>query len=230
VPYSVPTQGATWSAPTGTNATYQISNYLSNWSSTNAVGGSFNTSSALTIATGGASCAGVQTPGGDGTWYAGAIIAAQSSLKAQSTANPTSKNIMIILSDGDASASSSKITGSSGKSGSTYGAATDQCLQGINAAKFAQSQGTTVYTIAYGSPSSGCSTDSPSISPCAAMQQMSSGYVSASNSPDFYSDSSASQSTGQCTSPSNPSLSLNGIFGAISAQLTKARLVPNNIT
>jgi hypothetical protein len=79
LPYAVPTQGATWSAPTGTAATYQVSNYLSNWSSSNAVGGSLNTSSALTIATGGASCNGVQTPGGDGTYYAAAIIAAQSS-------------------------------------------------------------------------------------------------------------------------------------------------------
>jgi hypothetical protein len=185
VPYSVPAQGATWSAPTGSAATYQISNYLSDWSSNNAVGGSFNTSSALTIATGGASCNGVQTPGGDGTYYAAAIIAAQSSLMAQTALNPLSRNVMIILSDGDASASSNKITGSGGKSGSTYGAATDQCLQAINAAKFVQGQGTTVYTIAYGAASSGCSTDAPSISPCSALRQMSSAYVSSGNAPDF---------------------------------------------
>jgi Putative Flp pilus-assembly TadE/G-like len=229
-PYFAPTQGGTWSAPTGTNPTYQISDYVSNWSSNNAVGGSLNTSSALTIATGGSTCNGVQTPGGDGTYYAAAIIAAQSSLMAEKAANPTSRNVMIILSDGDASASASKITGSSGKSGSTYGAATNQCQQAINASTFAQGQGTTVYTIAYGAPSSGCSTDSPSISPCATLQKMSSGYLSSSNAPNFYSDATASQNKGQCTSPSNPNLTLNGIFGSITAQLTKARLLPNNIS
>ena len=197
----------------------------------NAPGGSFNTSSALAVATGAASCSGVQTPGGDGTYYAGAIYAAQSSLVAAQLAAATSRNVMIVLSDGDASATSAKITGSSGKSGSTYGAATDQCLQAINAAKYAQGQGTTVYTIAYGAASSGCSTDSPSISPCSALKQMSSGYsVSSGASPDFFSDSTASQNTGQCTSPTNPNLNLNQIFGTIAAQLTKARLIPNNIT
>ncbi len=227
LPYSVPTPGATWSAPTGTAATYQLSPYLSNWSSNNAPGASFNTSSALTVATGGSTCSGVQTPGGDGTYYAGAIYAAQSSLVAAQLAAPTSRNVMIILSDGDASATSAKITGSSGKSGSTYGAATNQCQQGINAAQYAQGQGTTVYAIAYGAQGSGCSTDSPSISPCTTLKKMSSGYsVSTGAAPDFYSDSA-----GTCLAPTNPSLtSLNAIFGSIAANLTKARLVPNNIT
>lgn len=227
LPYTAPTAGATWSAPTGTAATYQLSNYLSDWSSNNAPGGSFDTSSALTVATGGSSCSGVQTPGGDGTYYAGAIYAAQSSLVAAQLAAPTSRNVMIILSDGDASATSAKITGSSGKSGSTYGAATDQCQQAVNASQFAQGQGTTVYTIAYGAQSSGCSTDSPSISPCNALKQMSSGYsVSSGAAPSFYSDS-----PGTCTAPTNPTLTtLNGIFGSIASNLTKARLIPNNVT
>jgi len=233
LPYSVPTIGAIWSAPTGTAATYQISGYLSNWSSNNQVGGSLSTTSALTIATGGGGCTGMQTPGGDGTYYAGAIYAAQSSLVAAQAAAPTSRNVLIVLSDGDASATSAKITGSSGKSGTTYGAATDQCNQAINASTYAQGQGTTVYTIAYGAASSGCSTDTGSyaISPCKTLMKMSSGYnASTGAAPDFYSDSSASQNTGQCAAPTNPSLSLNGIFGAITAQLTKARLIPNNVT
>ncbi len=227
LPYAVPTPGATWSAPTGTNPTYQVSPFLSNWSSNNAPGGSFNTSSALSVATGAASCSGVQTPGGDGTYFAGAIYAAQSSLVAAQLAAPTSRNVMIVLSDGDASATSAKITGSSGKSGSTYGAATDQCQQAINASTYAQGQGTTVYTIAYGAASSGCSTDSPSISPCNTLKKMSSGYnTSTGTAPDFYSDSA-----GTCLAPTNPSMtSLNAIFGSIAANLTKARLIPNNIT
>jgi hypothetical protein len=62
------------------------------------------------------------------------------------------------------------------------------------------------------------------------MMQMSSGYVSSSDAPDFYSDATASQNKGQCTSSSNPNLTLKGIFGNISAQLTKPRLIPNNVT
>lgn len=235
LPYAVPTPGATWSAPTGTNPTYQLTSYLSDWSNNNQIGGSLNTSSALTITTGGggSGCSGAQTPGGDGTYYAGAIYAAQSSLVAAQAAAPGSRNIMIILSDGDASASSSKITGSSGKSGTTYGAATDQCTQAINASTYAQGQGTTVYTIAYGASSSGCSTDTGSyaVSPCDALKRMSSSYNSSTgDAPDFFSDSSAVQNNGQCVAPTNPGLNLNQIFGAITAQLTKSRLIPNNIT
>jgi hypothetical protein len=89
-----------------------------------------------------------------------------------------------------------------------------------------------VYTIAYGAASSGCSTDtgSYSISPCQAMMQMSSGYVSSTDAPHFYSDATATQNKGQCTSPNNPNLTLSGIFGNITAQLTKPRLIPNSVT
>jgi len=232
VPYSVPTPGANWVAPTGSAATYQITNYLSDYSSTNQQGGSLNNSSFATIAVGGStskSCSGMQTPGGDGTYYAGAIYAAQSSLIAAQNANPGSQNIMIILSDGDANASSSKITGSSKLSGNVYGSANDQCHQAITAANYATTSGTTVFTIAYGASSSGCSSDTGSlaISPCAAMQLMSSGYASGDNS-HFYSDASASQNKGQCSSAN--SFSLNNIFSSIAAKISQARLIPNGIT
>jgi len=232
VPYSTPTPGATWTAPTGAAATYQITDYLSDYSTTNQQGGSLSSSSDLTVATGGSSvtnCGGMQTPGGDGTYYAGAIYAAQSSLMAAQTANPGSQNYMIILSDGDANAKSSKITGSGTLSGNVYGSADDQCHQAITAANFATNQGTTVFTIAYGAPSSGCSTDKGAlaISPCSTLQQMSSGWNSGDQS-HFYSDASAAQNKGQCTGPND--YSLDGIFANIAAKFTQARLIPNNIT
>ncbi len=57
------------------------------------------------IAAGGAGCTGITAPGGEGTYYAQVIYAAQAALVAQQTANPGSQNAMIILSDGNATAS-----------------------------------------------------------------------------------------------------------------------------
>ena len=238
-PYTTPAASNpnTWTAPTGTTGTYQLTGYLSNWTSSNQVGGSLSSSSTLVNTVGGpsGSCNGLQATGGQGTYYAGAIYAAQASLSAMSYANPGSRNVMIILSDGDASASSGHIkSGTSstnvGNVGNTYPSLDDQCHQGITAAQYASSHGTTVYTIAYGASSSGCSTDKNSlaISPCNALKQMSTGYVSSTNAPRFYSDATASQNQGQCTS--QYSLNLQGIFGNIASQLTRARLIPNNVT
>jgi hypothetical protein len=236
LPYSTPAQGATWSAPSGNGATYQITNYLSDYSSTNQQGGSVSSSSDLGIATGsgtGSNCKGIQTPGGDGTYYTGAIYAAQSSLVAAQAANPGSENVMIILSDGDANAQSGKMVNSSnqnvGHSGNTYPSLDDQCHQAITAANYATANGTIVYTIAYGASSSGCASDTGSlaISPCSAMQQMSSGWSSGDTS-HFYSDASASQNKGQCAATST--YTLNNIFTSIAAKISQARLIPDGIT
>jgi len=223
LPYSTPAAGAGWMAPTGTAATYQITGYVNNYSSTNQAGGALSTTSALGIASGAKkNCSGLQTPGGDGTYFAGAIYAALSSLAAVKTAN--SVNALIILSDGDASAKASKMSGTLNSNG-TYPSAIDQCQQAITAAKSAPS-GTTVYTIAYGASSSGCSTDTSGplagISPCQTMQDM------ATNSADFYSDATASQNNGQCVSANNPNLTLNQIFEHVGTNFSFPRLIPDN--
>jgi hypothetical protein len=234
--YSVPTQGASWSMPTGTSATYMIADYTSLWSSNNSQNGALSGNSTLVNATGGPGTGcnggGVQAIGGVSTYFAGAIYAAQSSLVTAKAGAPGSRNVMIILSDGDANAPSSKITGSSALSsqdttpGDTpyrYGSANSECHQAIDAANFATLSGTTVYTIAYGSPSSGCSTDnakqfSSTITPCSTLQLMSSYYASGDMS-HFYSD-------GSCSSVYDLT-NLDGIFKSIQAQLTHARLIPN---
>jgi hypothetical protein len=239
LPYYVPTAGATWSAPTGTAPTYQVTGFLSNYSSTNKANGALNTSSALTIAAGGKSgCQGLQTPGGEGTYFAGAIYAAQSSLVAAQKANPGSLNAMIILSDGDASSTKicatwnstdpTKCTAYAGNNGNVYGSGNDQCQQAISAASAATAAGTGVYTIAYGASSSGCSTDTSGplkgLSPCTTMMKM------ASNGAGFYSDSSASQNKGQCPSTNGGATDLVSIFKQILNNLTVSRLIPNNAT
>ena len=235
--YPVPTAGGTWT-PTNfssTNPTYQLTNYLSDYSSTNKSGAPLNTSSALTIATGGGvgtkknPCSGLQVPGGEGTYFAGVIYSALSSLAAAQAANPGSQNALIILSDGDAD--SSNITGGTNK-GSVYGSLQDQCAQAVTAAQTARSMtNTTVYTIAYGASNSGCASDdynsktNPSgtnITPCQTVQQM------ATSASTFYSDAAASANPGQCVSSSNPNLSLNAIFKQVATQFTVARLIPDS--
>ena len=244
VPYPTPGIGASWT-PINYNTTkstagsYQITNYDSGWSSTNQTGGSLNTSDPITIATGGgvstkkSPCGGMQTPGGDGTYYAGAIYAAASSLVYQQSLNPGSVNALIVLSDGDAD--SSVIAGAT-NNGATYGSAQDQCAQAVAAAQYASSlPNTTVYTIAYGSPSSGCASDVKSktnpagtgITPCQTLQQMSSGWSTGDYS-NFFTDATATGSGG-CNSPVYSTLSLNQIFTALTNSLGRARLIPSNI-
>jgi Flp pilus assembly protein TadG len=234
--YYTPVRGATWVAPTGKTATYQVTSFLSDYSSTGQANGTLNTSSPLGIAAGAStskSCSGLQAPGGDGTYYAGAIYAAQSSLMAAQIANPGSQNALIILSDGDAQSTKINVSGTILKAGTgtpqlsvDYPSSTNQCQQAIDAANFASSQGTTVYTIAYGASNGGCSTDKSGplagLSPCSALQAM------ATAPGNFYSDATASQNKGDCLSSGNPNLNLKQIFKSVATSFTVSRMVPNS--
>jgi hypothetical protein len=51
----------------------------------------------------------------------------------------------------------------------------------------------------------------------------------ASNASDFYSDATAAENKGACTSADNPNLNLKGIFTSIANRFTAARLVPNTV-
>jgi Putative Flp pilus-assembly TadE/G-like len=239
-PYSYPTVGASNYTPASTpttTPTYQITPYLSDYRLSD-VATTLNPASDLAQATGAVSgCGGIIPPNFDGqygTYYAGAIYAAQASLVAQLAANPGSKNVIILLSDGNATAPQTEdgypSMPSPANSSGNYPSYSGECGQAVTAAKYATSQGTTVYSVAYGSPSSGCTTDSragayPNITPCETMTDI------ASSPADFYSDYNQSGSKSICVSASNPNnTSIAGIFAAITGNFSKARLIPNGTT
>jgi Flp pilus assembly protein TadG len=230
----VPTQSnyATYPMTTGT-ATYQITNFLSDYRTSNSTK-SLNPNSSLVQAAGGVIGCGTMAPpnydGVFGTYYAGVIYAAQSALVAQQAANPGSANVLILLSDGDATApktnGSNTVMGSPATANGQYPSWVGECGQAVVAAKYATSQGTLVYSVAYGSASTGCASDQnagsyPNITPCGTMSAM------ASATQYFYSDYHQSGSTSTCVA-GQPVTSLSGIFTAIAADLSTARLIPNN--
>ncbi len=252
-PYTFPTAGASsytpvsltftpsgQSKPITTQATYQVVDYTSDYylgTATNRL----NSSSNLVKAIGGASgCTAMKSNGGEGTYYAGVINAAQDSLMAQKTLYPKAKNALIILSDGQAQASSSQLnSGVTLTTTGLYPSAKDECQQAIMAAQAAATAGTTVYSVAYGSEGSGCltssgGTDSSSIvtgitgftlsalTPCQTMLDI------ASSTGTFYSDYNQSGSGSTCQDASHTVSSMYDIFASISASFTTPRLLPND--
>ncbi len=315
VPYAfvnVATSGKDLTLPSSPSGTSYSSNYAGTYQvmafndgyRANDNAGTLDSGNGLASAVGyetSGTCAGLQAPGGEGTYYAQAIYAAQAALANQQTSFPGSKNIMIILSDGDATACNSQaytadggnsscsngdqivavncpgvnasgvcgsanvsISGNSTSIGcppggctstplngtgtsttnhtgynvATYPSALGECGQAVQAAQAATQAGTTVYTIAMGSPTSGgCKTDQHvTISsgstygaesypggtytgqPCNAIAAM------ASNSNTFYSDNTAG-----CAALVNTAAqfeTIGGIFQAIANSLTNARLIP----
>jgi hypothetical protein len=242
----LPAFNATTYAPSGSGTgTYEVTGFLSDYR-TSDTASSLNSSSDLSMTLGagvknGRNCSAMSDPGGDGTYYAGAIYAAQSALIAQYNAEgganavPVPQNIMIILSDGEANASASKMNSASNaawNNNGTYPSAKDQCQQAVAAADYAKNQGTTVYSVAYGSESSGCTTDSTNmppinqanITPCQVMSEIASG------ASYFYSDYNQSGSSSTCTSTGTSVTALNDIFTAVLNDLLLVRLIPNGTT
>ncbi len=219
--YTFPAAGASNYSPGASTATYRIVNFSSDYRVSDTAP-TLNSPSMLTKASGGESgCPGMGAPGGEGTYVAGAVYAAQAALLAEQAANPGSRNVIILLSDGDVSARSSAMPGASTTSGS-YPSTINQCHQAVTAAQAATAAGTTVYTVAYGAQSSGCSTDKIAITPCQTMQQ------SASSAATFFSDYAASGGS-SCISSARPTTSLNQIFTEIGGDFTTSRLIPNNL-
>ena len=233
VPYNFPsdvptTSGYSPSTGTGsTDGTYQVTSFLSNYrtnsSGSSSNSGTLNTSSALGIATGASTtrnCKGLATPGGDGTFIAGAIYAAQASLLKQQLSYSSSNNVLILLSDGQAASSQSQMDSGTNNNG-TYPSYKQECTQYVQAGEKATQQGTYVYTVAYGAESSGC-TDT-NYTPCSAMA------ATASSAQYFYSDYNADGGDSGCVSTAHPEYSLSGIFGDIGSSLAQAKLVPNSV-
>lgn len=242
---------------TTTAPTYQVVGFSSNYASkdptsqtsSGATNPNLSTSSLLVEASAGKSgCGGLQAVGGAGTYYAQVITQAQADLVAQQSArlsgtpSQQTQNVMIILSDGDATSTYSQM-GNYNESVTSpyYQSIFNECEQAVKAAESATTAGTTVYTVAYGTQASGCASDqsgfsvrigsttynntSPSnLTPCEAMQQM------ASNSTTFYSDYVAGGNGGNndssCQGASGSDTSLDDIFSFISGNLSEPRLIP----
>ena len=263
---------------TGSNAgTYEIIPFNDVYKTSDTSGLAVASALAEAVGASGSGCTGLSAPGGQGTYYAQVIYAAQAALVTQQTANPTSKNVLIILSDGDATACASganttagacnsasnivadnnpscgssggsclngtgtKTSNPSGYQSPTYPSALGECGQAVQAAQLATAAGTVVYTIGFGSETSGCTTDATytttagstdgaeawpsgpySRTPCNAIAAM------ASNVNTFYSDNS-----GGCPalSPANANFSsLAQIFQAIVDNLSTPRMIPNGTT
>ena len=143
--------------------------------------------------------------GGEGTYIAEVLTKAQAALPVVAG----TKNVIILLSDGDAGASQSQLNGQSSK-------VAKQCGQYVTAAQAATTAGTTVYTVAYGAASSGCSSGD-TYNPCTALK------AAASSTSTFYSTNNT------CVAPvaANNVTNLPAIFTQIANTLsmTKPRLL-----
>ncbi len=239
---------------TTTPPVYEITPYSSNYATSDptktnkgATDTNLSTNSLLVDATGGKNgCNGLQAVGGAGTYYAQVITQAQADLvneyNARYAKGQVTQNVMIILSDGDATSTYDQLGNyNTSLTAPYYQSIFNECEQAVAAAQAATHAGTTVYTVAYGTQSSGCASDqsgfsvtingtkykntSPSnLSPCTAMQQM------ASSPSTFYSDYVAGGNGGSddpnCTGASGSDTDLGDIFTDIGNNLSSPRLLP----
>jgi Flp pilus assembly protein TadG len=238
--------------------TYQILGFQSDYR-TSDTASSLNSSSNTVKAVGGKSgCSAMSNPGGEGTYYAGALYAAQSALLAQQTANPGSQNVIILLSDGDASACyKGNITGSNGKTTSvnTCGSGSNQmsptgfpdpttgnAVPITNAGSYpsyvneCQQAVTAAAAIAatgtrvYSVAYGAAATSGCSTDTGTYKNAPCNAMKAIASSPAyFFSDYTASQNSGQCISASQPTTSLNQIFTQIAGSFTAARLIPDSM-
>ncbi len=214
-----PTSGIAKYAPYTSTPPYYTIAPLTNSFKASSSSKSLTATSAPVIAAGGStSCPGGGIPalGGVQTDYSQALLEAQALLA--SDGDTTSQKVIIFLSDGDANSTS--VTGGLSD--------VDECQQAIAAGRAAAAAGTWVYTVAYGSATSGsCSTDTTNytgvslkgVSACTTMQDI------ASDSTKFYSDDAAG-----CVGSAGNDSNVDALFAAISADLAAPRLLPLNTT
>lgn len=145
----------------------------------------------------------VTAKGGQGSYAAEVLAKAQAALPVVAG----TQNVIIFLSDGDFNASSKQLSKVTGKD-------TKQCDQAIAAAQAATAAGYTVYSVAYGAATSGCSSGDTH-NPCQTMQAI------ASDKTRFYTTTTGCQMTG---SP-NAVATLPSAFQSITTTLTKPRLL-----
>ncbi|MBX9946084.1 MAG: VWA domain-containing protein [Reyranella sp.] len=147
----------------------------------------------------------VTNRGGQGSYAAEVIAKAHAALPVVAG----TQNVIIFLSDGDFNASAAQLSNVAGKT-------SRQCGQAVDAAATAKTAGTKIYSVAYGAASSGCSTGDTH-NPCSTMKAI------ATDAGTFFSTNTA------CKIADHPNAvsGLPGIFQAITAALTKPRVLPN---
>lgn len=215
-------------------STYQIVGFSSDYRTSDTASSLYTSSNIVAAAGGNGGTPCIQAVGGFGTYYAQAITLAQADLVTEQGKFPNSQNVIIMLSDGDATASCTTFVGGvctagdmvgASKTSGTYTSTVQECNQAVTAAATAAKAGTRIYSVAYGAEAAGCTTDTaPSITPCQTMQQI------ASAPAYFFSDYNATGGTTTCVSASQPVTNLNQIFQVIGADLTVAKLLPNGTT
>jgi hypothetical protein len=171
---------------------------------------------------------GVQAPGGKSTFYGGVLVAAQQYLAANSRRG--AQNVIIILSDGDANAAGTDMGGTVAQTASladmngSLFATTNECTQAIEAANYAKAAGTLVYSISYGSETSGCSAGE-GVTPCQTMQ----GMASLPLTEYFFSVPDAATSGGTVCPNAAPITQLSQVFQQIGEDFTTSRLISNSV-
>ncbi|MGA7871114.1 MAG: hypothetical protein WCA22_09460 [Candidatus Binatus sp.] len=215
---------------------YQIVPFSSDYR-TSDTATSLYASSDLVIAAGGGCSAGLGAPGGEGTFYAGVINTAQSALIAQQTvrasAGVQTKNVLILVSDGEANATPTAGMEAPNPAPSKVYSATGQCAQAVAASQAAAAAGTTVYAVAYGAATTGCTTDTGTYSsPVCTMQGIANSPTSSGsyeqNNSNFFTDVTSTKSG--CASYARSTGTLNQIFQQIANDLTVSRLIPIGTT
>ncbi len=210
VPYSCSPGYATTSAA----ANYLIVPFSSNFK-TSSTATSLNTASNIVQAVGGSSsCAGLQSEGGEGTYYGGALAAAQAYLTANGRSG--TQKVIFLLSDGDANAAT--------------GPSTNQCQVAVTNADTAATAGTWVFSVAYDALTSGtCSTDTGTYkgNACKAMQNIAS---SPGQKPIHrsFSHINGTGSGANCTATNTSLPTLAATFKAAMEAFTAARLINVN--
>ncbi|WP_263353478.1 hypothetical protein [Acidicapsa acidisoli] len=201
-------------------ATYQIVPYSNDYRTSDS-DKTLNPDSALVRALGGKEgCYGLRAPGGESTYLAGAIYAAQASLVAERAARPGSQNVLILISDGDANSSQKQMQSDATGSGA-YPSWFNECGQAITAGRAAAAAGTRVYSVARDAEPTGCpfdvSGETKGYSPCQTMRAIASSpayFFSTSGSPD-----------NPCISSANPDLDAKQIFAQIAESIQSYRSV-----
>jgi hypothetical protein len=187
-------------------------------------------------------CTGIQTPGGEGTFYAGGIKAAQDYLTAYHSSGV--QDILIFLSDGDATAcgdvpGTTKLASGCTKNqmaGSvTSYPITNECQQAVTAATNAKNAGIEIYSISYGSEKTGCTYDqSPygtsGLTPCETMSAIATSGSTSSGSGYFFSvPQTINNQTSTVCAGAVPITSLDQVFNVIVSDLFTSRMIPNGV-